>query len=202
MAFLILFLQRGTQVTEASSTTRLLLDWGSGNSAALQELTPHVYRELHALARAYLNRGRHSVTLQPTALINEVYLRLIDQSPVRWEDRSHFFGVSARLMRNILVDYTRARRAAKRGGSAIVVTLEETMAFSPTRHPPDILDVDSALSRLASFDERKAKVIELRYFGGMTREEVASAAGLTLATVKRDLRLAEAWLRRELQSRG
>lgn len=190
-------------MTDAPSTTRLLLDWGSGNRAALHELTPHVYRELHALARAYLNRGRHSLTLQPTALINEVYLRLIEQSPpVPWEDRSHFFGVSARLMRNILVDYSRARRAAKRGGDAIVVTLEETMAFSPTRHAPDILDVDAALNRLARIDERKAKVIELRYFGGMTREEVASAAGLTVATVKRDLRLAEAWLRRELQSRG
>jgi RNA polymerase sigma factor (TIGR02999 family) len=188
-------------VTEASSTTRLLLDWGGGNRDALQELTPHVYRELHGLARAYLNRGRHSLTLQPTALINEVYLRLIDQAPpVQWENRSHFFGVAARLMRNILVDYSRARRAAKRGGEAIVVTLEETMVFSSTSQAPDILDVDAALSRLAQFDERKAKVIELRYFGGMTREEVASAAGLTVATVKRDLRLAEAWLRRELRS--
>jgi RNA polymerase sigma factor (TIGR02999 family) len=162
-----------------------------------------VYRELHALARAHLNRGRRNLTLQPTALINEVYLHLIEQSPpVPWEDRSHFFGISARLMRNILVDYSRARRAAKRGGDAVVVSLEETMAFSAGRNAPDIIDVDAALNRLARIDERKAQVIELRYFGGMTREEVASAAGLTVATVKRDLRLAEAWLRRELRSRG
>jgi RNA polymerase sigma factor (TIGR02999 family) len=162
-----------------------------------------VHRELHALARAYLNRGRQNLTLQPTALINEVYLRLIEQSPpVAWEDRSHFFGISARLMRNILVDYSRARRAAKRGGDAVVVSLEETMAFAPGRNAPDIMDVDAALNRLSRIDERKAQVIELRYFGGMTREEVASAAGLTVATVKRDLRLAEAWLRRELQGGG
>ena len=103
-------------------------------------------------------------------------------------------------MRNILVDYSRARRAAKRGGEAIMVTIEETMVFSSTPQAPDVLDVDAALNRLAQFDERKAKVIELRYFGGMTREEVARAAGLTVATVKRDLRLAEAWLRRELRS--
>ena len=187
---------------DAPSTTQLLLEWSRGSRAALDELTPHVYRELHALARVHLNRDRRNQTLQPTALINEVYLRLIDQSqPVQWEDRSHFFGIAARLMRNILVDYTRARRAAKRVGEAVAVTLKETMAFAPSHNAPDILDVDDALSRLAQVDERKAKVIELRYFGGMSREEVAAATGLTVATVKRDLRLAEAWLRRDLQSR-
>ena len=158
-----------------------------------------MHRELYALARTYLNRGRRNQTLQPTALINEVYLRLIDQShPIQWECRSHFFGIAARLMRHILVDYARARVAAKRGGGAAPVTLDEMASFSPSR-VPDILEVDQALTRLAQVDERKAKVIELRYFGGMSREEIATACGLTIATVKRDLRLAEAWLRRELR---
>jgi RNA polymerase sigma-70 factor, ECF subfamily len=157
-----------------------------------------VQRELHALARTYLSRGRRQ-TLQPTALINEVYLRLIDQSQLPpWQSRAHFFGIAARLMRHILVDYARAHHAAKRGGTAVVVTLPETVAFAPSSHASDLLEVDEALSHLAQVDERKARVIELRYFGGMSREEIATACGLTLATVKRDLRLAEAWLRRDL----
>lgn len=153
--------------------------------------------ELRSLARTYLRRGRNQ-TLQPTALINEVYLRLIDQTqPLHWEGRSHFFGIAARLMRHILVDYARAHCAVKRGGGAVVVTLDELVVFSPNR-PPDLLEVDDALTRLAQVDERKARVVELRYFGGMSREEIATACGLTVATVKRDLRLAEAWLRRDL----
>jgi RNA polymerase sigma-70 factor, ECF subfamily len=159
-----------------------------------------VHRELHALARTYLNRSRRNQTLQPTALINEVYLHMIDQSqPIQWECRSHFFGIAARLMRQVLVDYCRAHKAVKRGGGAVPVTLDEMAAFSPSRLP-DILEVDEALTRLAQVDERKVKVIELRYFGGMSREEIATACGLTIATVKRDLRMAEAWLRRELGS--
>ena len=180
------------------SITQLLIDWSHGNPAALNELTPQVYRELRALARSRLRRDPRNPTLQPTALINEVYLRLIDQSqPIQWQGRSHFFGIAARLMRNVLVDYARARRAAKRGGQAVAVTLEETAALSPN-HTPDILEVDDALNRLAQVDERKARVIELRYFGGMTCEEVACASDLTVSTVRRDLRLAEAWLRRQL----
>jgi RNA polymerase sigma factor (TIGR02999 family) len=185
-------------VASRPSITHLLLEWSKGNHTALDELTPHVYRELHALARAHLSRGRRDEGLQPTELINEVYLRLIDRSqPVQWENRSHFFGIAARLMRLVLVDYARAQRAAKRGGGADRVTLEETAAFSPGR-TPDVLEVDEALSRLAQFDDRKAKVIELRYFGGMSREEIGAAMGLSVPTVKRDLRLAEAWLRRYL----
>ncbi len=184
---------------EPPAITRLLIEWSNGNRAALDELTPQVHGELRILARSYLSRHRRNQTLQPTTLINELYLRLIDPSQhVQWEGRSHFFGIAARLMRNILVDYARARGAAKRGGDAIAVTLEESAALSPNHGAPDILDVDEALHRLAHIDERKAKVIELRYFGGMTREEIACASGLTLATVKRDLRLAEAWLRRDL----
>jgi RNA polymerase sigma factor (TIGR02999 family) len=178
----------------------MLIDWSNGDRAALDELTSHVQRELHALARTYLNRDRKNQTLQPTALINEVYLRLIDQSqPIQWENRSHFFGIAARLMRRILVDYGRAHRARKRGGGAVFVTLEDTAALSPN-HLPDILEVDEALSKLAKIDERKAKVIELHYFGGMTREEIACASDVSLATVKRDLRLGEAWLQRHFSA--
>ena len=188
-------------MAESHSITRLLNDWSDGNPAALEELTPHLQQELHALARTYLSRDRQNHTLQPTALVNELYLRLIGSKPVQWESRAHFFGIAARLMRNILVDHARTRRAAKRGGEAPAFTLQETEALSPYC-APDILEVDRALNRLAHLDERKAKVIELRYFGGMSREEIAFDRGLTLATVKRDLRLAEAWLRRELMGLG
>ncbi len=180
------------------SVSELLIAWGNGEPAALEHLTPRIYHELHKLARAYLRRGRPNQSLQPTALINEAYLRLLDQGQlVQWENRAHFFGIAARLMRLILVDHARTRRAAKRGGNAGPVTLDDCMAVSPGR-APDVLEVDEALERLAQVDERKAKVIELRYFGGMDREEVAAALGLTVPTVKRDLHLGEAWLRRFL----
>ncbi|MGD1090400.1 MAG: ECF-type sigma factor [Bryobacteraceae bacterium] len=180
------------------SVSELLIAWGRGEPAALEQLTPRVYGELHKLARAYLRRGISGQSLQPTALINEAYLRLLDQSqPVQWENRAHFFGVAARLMRIILVDRARAHHAAKRGGVAAAVTLDDCMAVSPGR-APDVLEVNEALDRLAEVDARKAKVIEMRYFGGMDREEVATALGLTVFTVKRDLRLGEAWLRRFL----
>jgi RNA polymerase sigma factor (TIGR02999 family) len=185
-----MLLMEGTQ-----SVSQLLIAWGKGEPAALEQLTPRVYHELHKLARAYL---RPNQSLQPTALINEAFLRLLDQSqPVQRENRAHFFGIAARLMRMILVDHARAHHAAKRGGAGAPVTLDDCMAVSPNR-APDILEIDEALDRLAAVDPRKAKVIELRYFGGMDREEVAAALGLTVPTVKRDLRLGEAWLRRFL----
>jgi RNA polymerase sigma factor (TIGR02999 family) len=185
---------------QESSITQLLVSWSEGNPTALEELTPHVYRELHALARSYLSRGRRNQTLQPTALVNEAWLRLIGQSqPQLWENRSHFFGIAARLMRLVLVDYARTHHAAKRGGAAEAVTLDEMRVLSPGR-APDVLEVNEALDQLAKVDERKAKVIELRYFGGMEREEIATAMDLTVSTVKRDLRLGEAWLRRFLAS--
>ena len=188
-----MLLMAGTQ-----SVSQLLIAWGNGEPAALEQLTPQVYRELHTLARAYLRRGGPNQSLQPTALINEAYLRLLDQSqPIKWENRAHFFGIAARLMRIILVDHARMRRAAKRGGAAAAVTLDDGLAVAAGR-APDVLEVDEALNSLAAVDERKAKVIEMRYFGGMDREEVAAALGLTLATVKRDLRLGEAWLRKFL----
>lgn len=182
------------------SITQLLISWGEGkNPAALEELTPRVERELHALATSYLRRGRQNQTLQPTALVNEAWLRLLgqDQRP-RLENRAHFFGIAARLMRHVLVDYARAHRAAKRGGGETnVITLEDAQ-FLLRGQAPDVIEVHEALDELATVDKRKAKVIELKYFGGLEREEIAAAEGLTLATVKRDLRLGEAWLRRFL----
>jgi RNA polymerase sigma factor (TIGR02999 family) len=181
-----------------TAITGLLIQWTNGDQTALDELVPRVHRELRRLAQSYLRRGSPNQTLQPTALINEAWLRLIDQTqPVRCESRAHFYGIAARLMRMVLVDYSRARRAAKRGGAVETVTLSESMAASDDRLF-DVLDVNAALDRLAQIDERKAKVIELRYFGGMNREEISTDLGLTLATVKRDLRLGEAWLRRFL----
>jgi len=178
----------------------LLTQWSLGSQAALAELIPQVDRELHAIAKAYLRRGRGNQTLQPTALINEAWLRLLGQSQaLRWENRAHFFGIAARLMRIVLVDHARSRAAAKRGGTPEAVTLDESMLLCPNR-APDVLEVSEALDQLAKVDERKAKVIELRYFGGMDREEIATALGLTVHTVKRDLRLGEAWLRRFLLS--
>jgi RNA polymerase sigma-70 factor, ECF subfamily len=190
-------------LVEASpSVSELLIAWGRGEPAALEQLTPRVYGELHKLARAYLRRGSPGQSLQPTALINEAFLRLLDQSqPVEWESRTHFFGIAARLMRMVLVDHARAHRAVKRGGGAAAITLDDCMAVSPGR-APDVLEVDQALDQLAAVDERKAKVIEMRYFGGMDREEVAAALGLTVSTVKRDLRFGEAWLRRFLASKN
>jgi RNA polymerase sigma-70 factor (ECF subfamily) len=180
------------------SVSQLLTAWGRGDQAALEQLTPRVYNELHKLARAYLRRGGSRQSLQPTALINEAFLRLLNQSePVQWENRAHFFGIAARTMRIILVDHARARGAVKRGGDSVLITLDDCMAVCPQR-APDVLEVDQALRRLAEVDDRKAKVIEMRYFGGMDRDEVAAALGLTVATVKRDLRLGEAWLRRFL----
>jgi RNA polymerase sigma factor (TIGR02999 family) len=186
----------------SQSVSQLLVAWGRGEPAALEELTPRVYDELHKLARAYLRRGSSGQSLQPTALISETFLRLLDPSqPVEWESRAHFFGIAARTMRMILVDHARTQNAAKRGGDVDVITLDGCGAVSPHR-APDVLEVDQALRRLAEIDDRKAKVIEMRYFGGMDREEVAVALGLTLATVKRDLRLGEAWLRRFLAGKS
>ena len=181
-----------------ASITELLVSWREGNPAALDELTPRVHRELHALAKSYLRRGRSNQTLQPTAVVNEAWLRLLGPAPSpQWESRTHFFGIAARLMRLILTDYARAHYALKRGGDAEAVSLEETNVLS-TGRAPDVLEIDEALDALAKVDERKAKVIELRYFGGMEREEIADALALTLSTVKRDLRLGEAWLRQFL----
>ena len=178
--------------------TRLLMEWRGGNQAALDELTPIIYDELRRLAAAYMRRERPDHTLQPTALIHEAYARLVHQRVPAFRNRAHFYGVAAQIMRQILVDFARVRRAAKRdAGDRAPLDEAVVVASAPS---VDVLDLHDALDRLAVVDGRKAKAIELRYFGGLTREEVAEAMALTLGTVKRDLALGEAWLRRDLTS--
>jgi RNA polymerase sigma factor (TIGR02999 family) len=154
------------------------------------------------MAANYVRRERANQTLQPTVLVNELFLRLIDQSqPIAWQSRSHFFGIAARVMRRVLVDHSRSRYAWKRGGRAIDVSFEENLGLS-TNKTPEIMEVDAALSRLAELDPRKAQLIELRYFGGLNLEEIVQVAGISLSTVRRDLRLGEAWLKLQLMGTG
>lgn len=180
----------------AGDVTRLLIDWRDGNKAALDQLTPLIYQELRKLASAYMRRERGEHTLQPTALIHEAYVRLVDQTVPNFNSRTHFFGIAARLMRQVLVDFARTRQTLKRGEGQRA-PLEEAMAIAqePTAA---LLDLNAALERLAAINEQQAKVIELRYFGGLSRGEVAEALDISLARVKRDLSEAEAWLRTEL----
>ena len=177
--------------------TRLLIEWKSGNKEALDLLTPLVYNELRRLADHYLRDERAAASLQPTALVHEAYLRLVSQSLPDWESRSHFFGVAAHLMRQILVDHARKRKSAKRGSGAEKVSIEEAVSFAPGRGR-DIEALDDALDALAEIDPRKAKVIELRFFGGFSVEETGQALGISVATVGREQRMAEAWLHREV----
>ena len=181
----------------SAQVTELLQAWGAGDDAALHQLVPLVESELRRLAGAYMARERPGHTLQPTALVNEAFLRLVDAQGVRWHGRAHFFGIAARLMRRVLVDHARARGFQKRGGGAQTVPLETTILVS---RAPDIalLDLDDALDALAEVDERKAKVVEMRFFGGMTVEETAGALGVSGDTVKRDWRLAKLWLLKTL----
>jgi len=164
-------------------------------------LTPLVYNELRRLAERYLRNERSAATLQPTALVHEAYLRLVAQSMPDWESRAHFFGVAAHLMRQILVDHARKHRSAKRGGGVDKLSIDEIIGLG-TDKPADIIALDDALKTLAEIDERKAKVIELRFFGGLSVEETAVALGVSPATIGREQRLAEAWLHRELSSAG
>ncbi len=177
----------------------LLLDWSKGNKAALDELAPLVYQELRRLAAGYFRNEREGHTLQPTALIHEAYVRLIDQNQPTWRSREHFFGVAAHLMRQILVDHARGRAAAKRGGGAAHAALDETIAMSVQR-PANLVALDDALIALAVFDARKSRVVELRFFGGLTIEETAEAMAISVATVVRELRMAQAWLFREMST--
>ena len=177
--------------------TRLLLSWSHGDQAALDQLMPVVFEELHKLAHIYLRRERPDHTLQPTAPINEAYLRLVRQDFPEWQSRSHFFGVAARLMRQILVEHARAHAAAKRGGGAAEVAIEEAWQYSDEK-AAELVALDDALNTLAQFDERKVRIIELRYFGGMSLEETATALNLSIATINNETRLARAWLHHEL----
>ena len=180
-----------------SEVTGLLASWREGDEAAHEQLIPLVYAELHRIAERSLGGERADHTLQPTALVHEAYLRLVGAS-VPWEDRAHFFAVAARAMRRVLVDHARARGRKKRGGDLARVTLEEALAAGSAR-APEMLALDEAMERLAAQDERKARVVELHYFGGLGREEVARVVGVSPATVDRDLRMARAWLYQQMR---
>ena len=182
----------------SSDLTQLLLAWGEGDREALDELTPLVYRELKKLAGSYLRRERAGHTLQPTALAHEAFIKLIDQRNVRWRNRAHFFGIAAQAMRRILVDHARARLAGKRGSGGAVVSLDEVIDVSDSR-ADQLLALDEALKRLAQLDPNRGRVIELRYFGGLTLEDTAEVLGVSRATVIREWRMAKAWLYGELK---
>jgi RNA polymerase sigma-70 factor, ECF subfamily len=180
------------------AVTQLLRAWGNGDDGALERVTPLVEAELRRLARAYMARERRGHTLQVTALVNEAFLRLTDARSVEWQDRAHFLGISARLMRRVLVDHARSRGYRKRGGDAQRVTLDEGLITSP-EPAIDVVALDCALEALAAVDLRKARVIELRFFGGSSVEETAEVLHVSPDTVKRDWRLAKLWLLRELE---
>ncbi len=182
---------------EASETTELLRAWARGEPAALEQLTPHVYRELRRLAGRFMQNEKAGRTIQATALVHEAYLRLIDVTNVNWQHRAHFFAVSARIMRNILLDTARARGAAKRGGDQPHVDLDEIPDVAG-QGGRDLIALDDALDALAATDPRRARVIELRFFGGLSVEETAEVLKVAPITVMRDARLARAWLKREL----
>ena len=177
--------------------TQLLVAWSNGDRAARDELMPLVYEELRRLAHRYVGRERPDHTLQTSALVNEAYLRLIDQKDVRWQNRAHFFGIAAQMMRRILVDYARKRAFAKRGGNAQPVPLEEAMIVSEER-AANVVALDDALNSLAELDSRKSQIVELRFFGGLSIEETAEVLAVSPGTVMRDWTLAKAWLRREM----
>ncbi len=182
----------------AHEITDLLLAWSDGDSGALERLTPLIYQELHRLARGYLRGERAGHTLQTTDLVNEAYLRLIVASRMRWQNRAHFFAVSAQLMRRILVDFARARRNLKRGGGGVVqISLDEALTIGPERSA-ELIALDDALTALAQLDERQSKVVELRFFGGLTEEEIAEVLQVSPRTVSSDWNLARSWLLREL----
>jgi RNA polymerase sigma factor (TIGR02999 family) len=182
----------------ALEVTKLLSAWSEGNQTALDELIPLVYQDLHQRARNYLRHERPDHTLQPTALIHEAYLRLVSDSPPEWNSRAHFFAVASRVMRQILVDHARRHGAGKRGSGVADVSLDDALVPARSENA-DVVALDDALTKLAAFDERKARIVEMRYFGGCTVEETAEALGIAGITVMRDMRVAEAWLRRSMR---
>ena len=185
-------------VPPSEEVTGLLKAWSSGDEEALQKLTPMVYRELHRAARYYMVGERSGHTLQATALINEVYLRLIDSRQVDWQNRAHFFGVCAQLMRRVLTDFARSRHYQKRGGGAAPLPLDEALVVG-SEPDADLVALDDALKRLAKVDERKGRVVELRFFGGLDVKETAEVLKVSDETVMRDWKLAKVWLLREIR---
>jgi RNA polymerase sigma factor (TIGR02999 family) len=188
-------------VTPPEDITQILQEVSGGNREAPARLMPLIYDELRRLADYYLRRERPDHTLQPTALVHEAYLKLIDQTRVDWQNRAHFFGVAAQLMRRILVDHARRHRASKRGGFQQKLTLDEAVDYSQPRDV-DLVKLDDALTALAKFDARQSRIVELRFFGGLTIEETAEALGISPATVKVDWSMAKAWLCREIGGGG
>lgn len=185
------------QTHSPKEITRLLVAWGDGDQSALEELAPLVQAELRRLAHHYMGRERPGHTLQTSALVNEAYIRLIDWKNVRWQSRAHFFAVAAQLMRRTLVDFARDRQSLKRGGDALQVSLSEAAALTVQRGA-DLVALDEALTALAELDRRKAQVVEMRFFGGLSVKEVAEVLSVSEETVMRDWRLAKVWLLREL----
>jgi RNA polymerase sigma factor (TIGR02999 family) len=180
--------------------TQLLIDWNKGDEGALEKLLPMVYEELRRLANSRLRNQRPDHTLQPTALVNEAYLHLIDCNNIQWQNRAHFFGVAAQLMRNILVDHARSHQAAKRGGDRHKVSIDDLPELAKGQDV-DLIALDDALKGLAAIDEQKSRLVELRYFGGLTIEEAAEVLGVSPATVKREWNMARAWLLREMSNK-
>jgi RNA polymerase sigma factor (TIGR02999 family) len=181
-----------------NQVTQLLLDWGNGDKAALDKLVPVVYQELRRLAAYYMRRERPGHTLQTSALVNEAYMRLVDYSQMRWQSRAHFFAVAAQAMRRILVEHARKRHFAKRGGGAVKVSFDEAAIVSQEQ-AADLVALDDALTSLEAMDERKARIVELRYIGGLNIEETAEVLAISPATVQREWRAAKAWLYREIK---
>jgi RNA polymerase sigma-70 factor, ECF subfamily len=189
----------GAKVADSADVTALLTRWSSGDASALDALMGLIYEDCRQIAARQLRRERPGHTLDPTALVHELYLRLVDQRRATWENRAQFFGIAARLMRRILVDHARRRRRAKRGGSATLVSLSAASDEPDAGHTGDVLAIDDALERLAAIDEDQVRIVELRFFAGLTVEETALVLGRSARTVKREWRLAKAWLFRELQ---
>ncbi len=186
--------------TSPPTITQLLVAWNQGDQGALEQLTPLVYRELHRLAHGYLAGERHGHVLQTTALVNEAFVRLIEWQKIEWQGRAHFMGVAATLMRHILVQFARERLAAKRGGrQAIQISLSEVAEIS-ARQNPDLVALDDALTVLEKLDSRQSRVVELRFFGGLSLEEAAEVMQVSLSTVRRDWRIAQAWLQQQLSA--
>ena len=184
-------------MSSSSEVTQLLQAWGNGDSAALDKLMPIVYRELHRLASAYMRKENPGHTLQTSALVNEAYIKLIDQKHVRWQNRAHFFGIAAQLMRRILVDHARSRSRMKRGGGATILPLKEA-AFVSADNAQEFLLLDDALQRLANLDPQKCRIVEMKIFCGLNFKEIAEVEKVSIDTIEREWRKAKAWLQREI----
>ena len=187
-------------MASAPDVTQLLVNWSQGDQKALEQLMPLVYGELRRLAAAYLRRERSNHTLQSTALVNEAFLRMVHQHDVQWRNRAHFYGIAAQMIRRILVDYARGQHAEKRGAGAVKLVLDEAMAVPQQSPDVDLLSLNDALDRLAELDERQSRVVELRFFAGLSIEETAEVMHLSPASIKREWQTARAWLFREMSS--